>query len=164
MEIAPLVALAVDSLKTGEIVRVPRKNCKTAEHWLKSTKKSKPGTTYSSGSLFGIICHQIAEIQHSVAQFVQNNSSLVLNSVLIDTMCTKTQHKIEVKQLVSKIRKRFDEEFHVLYENASQLDITARSQHVTEGINRICKEHEEGVRLHFTDKGYGANLFDYIKM
>ena len=66
--------------------------------------------------------------------------------------------------LLSKIRKRFDEEFHVLYENASQLDITARSQHVTEGINRICKEHEEGVRLHFTDKGYGANLFDYIKM
>ena len=93
MEIAPLVARAVDSLKTGEIVRVPKKFSKTAEHWLKSSSKSKhkEGSTYNSSSLFGVISKDIAELQHQVLFFVQSNSYEAVNSQLIESMC-KTQH------------------------------------------------------------------------
>ncbi len=88
---------------------------------------------------------------------------MVVNSQLIDSMC-QTQHRSEVNQLVQKVRKRVDEEFLVLFENASQFDPAARSQHITEGISRICKENEEFVRQNLADKGYGANLQIYIKM
>jgi RecQ family ATP-dependent DNA helicase len=163
MEIAPLVARAVDSLKTGEIVRVPKKFSKTAEHWLKSKSKLKEGSTYNSGSLFGVIAKDIVDLQHLVLQFVQSSSHEVVNSQLIDSMC-RTQHRGEVSQLVQKVRKRVDEEWQVIYEIASHLDTGARSQHVTEGINRMCKEQEEFVKQYLTDKGYGANLSEYMKM
>ena len=163
IEIAPLVARAVDSLKTGEIVKVPRKMVKMAEHWLKNSTKSKPGNTYNSSSLFGVICKDIWELQNSVQQFVQINSSFAVNSQLIDSMC-KTQQRGEVTQLVQKVRRRIDDEFHVIFENASRFDVAARSQHITEGIHRLCKEHEEFVMQNLTEKGHGANLPEYIKM
>jgi hypothetical protein len=165
MEIAPLVARAVDSLKTGEIVKVPNKHSKTAEHWLKSTGKSKlkEGSTYNSGSLFGVISKDVLDLQQLVLQFVQSNSHEVVNTQLIDSMC-RMQHRIEVTQLVQKVRKRVDEEWQVIYEFASHLDSGARSQHMTESIHRMCKEQEEFVRQYLTDKGYGANLSEYMKM
>jgi hypothetical protein len=160
MQIAPLVARAVDSLKTGEIVRVPKKNSKIAEHWYKGKNKE---SSYCSSSLFGIICKSIGQLQHSVQQFVFNNSYEVINSQLIESMCM-TQNKVEVLRLVQKVRKRVDEEFHVIFESASQVDAGARSQQLTEGIARMCKEEEEFVRQYLVEKGFTANLGDYIRM
>jgi hypothetical protein len=134
-----------------------------AEHWLKNSKRSKPGSTYNSSSLFGVICKDIWELQNSVQQFVHLNSSFAVNSQLVDSMC-KSQHRGEVFQLVQKVRRRIDEEFHVIFENASGFDVSARSQHITEGIHRLCKEHEEFVMQNLTEKGHGANLPEYIKM
>jgi len=80
-------------------------------------------------------------------------------------MC-KAQGKDECRQLVQKVRKRVDEEYHVLHENAfaSHSEVSARSQQMTEGINRICKEQEEFVKQYLKEKGYEANLMDYITM
>ncbi len=164
IEIAPLVALAVDSLKTGEIVKVPPKtNSKTAEHWFKSGVKFKQGSTYNSCSMFGVICKDVRELQHFALQFIQSNSPEAVNSQLIESMC-KTQHKLEVTQLVQKVRKNVEEEISVIYDNAQHFEASAHSQHVTEGLHRLCKEQEEFVKQYLSDKGYGANLLDYIKM
>jgi len=165
IKIAPLVARAVDSLKTGDIVKVPKteKGSKIAEHWYKGNFKE--GKTYKSSSVFGIISAQIGDLQESVQHFVLRNSSYVVNSQVIDSMC-KAQGKDECRQLVQKVRKRVDEEYHVLHENAfaSHSEVSARSQQMTEGINRICKEQEEFVKQYLKEKGYEANLMDYITM
>jgi hypothetical protein len=162
--IAPLVARAVDSLKTGEIVKVPSKaNSKVAEHWFKSGIKTKQGSTYNSCSLFGVICKEIGELQNSALHFVQSNSHEAVNSQLIESMC-KTQHKQEVTHLVAKVRKNVEDELSHLYENAQLFEAGARSQHVTEGIHQICREQEEFVRQFLTEKGHGASLVDGIKM
>jgi hypothetical protein len=162
--IAPLVARAVDSLKTGEIVKVPSKtNSKIAEHWFKSGVKIKQGSTYNSSSLFGVICKDIGELQQSAHHFVQTNSHEAVNSQLIESMC-KTQHKTEFTHLVHKVRKHVDDELSHLLDKAQLFEAGARSQHVTEGLDRICKEQEEFVRQYLTEKGHGASLVDGIKM
>jgi hypothetical protein len=163
IKIAPLVARAVDSLKTGDIVKVPRtdKGSKSAEHWYKG--KNKEENTYKSSSVFGIISAQIGDLQASVQQFVLRNNSESINSRLIDSMC-RAQGKDECRQLVQKVRRRVDEAYHDLQDSIGPLSDEHRKQQSTEGIHRICKEQEEFVKQYLKDKGYEPSLAAYIQM